>query len=87
MPKHNIACERFFSGLDRLVKKMPTTNTIGIEDILLWSLNETSDYLDNIDKKERELIISAARKQTPDILKKYRARKVLIKSKNRGKSK
>jgi hypothetical protein len=66
---------------------MPTTNTIGIEDILLWSLNETSDYLDNIDKKERELIISAARKQTPDILKKYRARKALIKSKNRGKSK
>jgi hypothetical protein len=35
---------------------MPTVNTIGIECILLWSLNETSDYLDNIDKKERELI-------------------------------
>jgi hypothetical protein len=34
----------FFLGLDRLVKKMPTANTIGIEDILLWSLNETSDY-------------------------------------------
>ena len=48
---------------------MATANTIGIEGILLWSLNETSDYLDNIDKKERELIISAARKQTPDILK------------------
>jgi E1A/CREB-binding protein len=85
VPKHNIACERFFSGLDRLVRKMPTANTIGIEGILLWSLNETSDYLDNIDKKERELIISAARKQTPDILKKYRARKALIKSKTEEK--
>jgi hypothetical protein len=39
---------------------MPTANTIGIEGILLWSLNETSDFLDNIDKKERELIISTA---------------------------
>ena len=76
----------FFLGLDRLVKKMPTVNTIGIECILLWSLNETSDYLDNIDKKERELIISAARKQTPDILKKIQSKKSINKIKNRGKS-
>jgi hypothetical protein len=49
-------------------------------------LNETSDYLDNIDKKERELIISAARKQTSDILKKIQSKKSINKIKNRGKS-
>ncbi|XP_048238950.1 uncharacterized protein LOC125372575 [Haliotis rufescens] len=85
VPKHNIATERLFSGLDRLIHKMPNANTIGIEGILLWSLNKSVDYLDSLSPAERERLIGKARSAAPAMLVKYRERKRLIKQKRKEK--
>ncbi len=51
-PKDNLAPERMFAGLDYLKRKMPNANTVAFEGVLLWSLNKTKQYLDDMDEEE-----------------------------------
>ncbi|XP_072040335.1 uncharacterized protein [Amphiura filiformis] len=79
-PKDNLAPERMFAGLDYLRRKMPNANTVAFEGILLWSLNKTRKYLDDMTDSQRSRYIEDARKNRPSFLRLYQQKSARIKS-------
>ena len=78
-PKDNLAPERMFAGLDYLRRKMPNANTVAFEGILLWSLNKTREYLDDMDEDTRNKFLGDARKHRSSFLKLYQRKSAAIK--------
>ena len=61
VPLTNVAPERDFAVLDRLISQKPNATTIALESIILYSHNKTSDWLKNKPQSEQKRLIEAAR--------------------------
>ena len=53
VPKTNVAPERDFAVLDRLLSQKPNANYIALESLLLYSQNKTSKWLSSKSNEER----------------------------------
>ena len=64
VPTTNVAPERDFSILDRLLSQKPNASYIALESLLLYSQNQTTQWLSSKSEKEKERLLSAARTLT-----------------------
>ena len=64
VPTTNVAPERDFAVLDRLLSQKPNASYIALESLLLYSQNQTSQWLLSKSEKEKERLLSAARTLT-----------------------
>ena len=64
VPLTNVAPERDFAVLDRLISQKPNTTTNALESIILYSHNKKSDWLKNKPQSEQKRHIEAARTLT-----------------------
>ena len=64
VPKTNVAPERDFAVLDRLLSEKPNASYIALESLLLYSQNKTSQWLLNKSEEEQKRLLSAARTLT-----------------------
>ena len=64
VPLTNVAPERDFTVLDRLISHKPNATTIALESIILYSHNKTSNWLKNKPQSEQNKLIEAARTLT-----------------------
>ena len=78
VPTTNVSPERDFAILDRLMRQKPNANTIALEAMLLYSRNNTSDWLQKKTKEEKEKLFKAARTLVPVTKEKFRSRKQAI---------
>ena len=61
----NVNPERDFAVLDRLLSQKPNATHIALESLLLYSHNQTSDWLQCKSTEEREKLLRAARVLSP----------------------
>ena len=80
-PLHNLAPEWLFSHLDRKQREMPNANTIYMEGVILWSLNDTLTYLDSLENNESQTLIQKSMQNREAALKAYRIKREEIKQK------
>lgn len=64
VPKTNVAPERDFAALDRLLSQKPNATYIALESLLLYSQNQTAEWLLGKTEEEKERLFSAARTLT-----------------------
>ena len=64
VPKTNIAPERDFAVLDRLMTQKPNATYIALESLLLYSHNKTAVWLENKTIEEKKRLLHAARTLT-----------------------
>ena len=81
VPTTNVAPERDFAVLDRLMSQKPNATHIALEALLLYSHNKTSSWLDSKPADERERLIEAARSMTSYHRKIFRKRREDIEAK------
>lgn len=62
VPKTNIAPERDFGILDRMLSQKPNATFIALESMILFSQNKTSDWLREKSPEERDRLLQASRK-------------------------
>ena len=74
VPKTNVISERDFAQLDRLLREKPNIATVALEGIILFSNNQTRNWLEKKSAKEKAKIIEAARKLAPKHRQKYKER-------------
>jgi hypothetical protein len=88
-PKHNKFCERVFGILDHLVKYRPNASTLANESFVMFSLNNTSQWLERKPGAEREQLLVTCRKLGSDMRENYKSRKNeihnMVKERLRGK--
>lgn len=78
VPTTNVAPEREFAMLDRLMREKPNAKIIALESIILYSHNQTSKWLDGKQSEEKEKLLQAARTLAPIIREKFRDRRKVI---------
>ena len=61
VPTANLAPERDFAVLDRLMVQKPNATCIALESVILFSQNETSKWLGKKSETERKRLLQAAR--------------------------
>ena len=71
VPTTNVAPERDFAILDRLLHQKPNATSIALEAMILFSHNKTASWLDKQSTKNKEQLFQVA----PTIKKKYVERK------------
>ena len=64
MPTTNLAPERDFAVLDRLISQKPNATYIALESVILFSHNKTSEWLKGKSQSERKRLLQAARTLT-----------------------
>lgn len=80
VPTTNVAPERDFAVLDRVLK--PNATTIALESFILFAHNKTSKWLDEQEIDEREKIFKAARMLAPSFKEKFKKRQLEIQHRN-----
>ena len=75
VPTTNVAPERDFAVLDRLLHQKPNATSIALEAMILFSHNKTASWLDKQSTKNKEQLFQVARTLAPTIKKKYVERK------------
>ena len=75
VPTTNVAPERDFAMLDRLLREKPNATTIALESMILYSHNKTSNWLDQKASEEKEILHKAVRTLAPVIRKKFKERR------------
>ena len=78
VPTTNVSPECDFAILDRLMQQKPNANTIALEAMILYSRNNTSDWLQKKTEEEKEKLFKTARTLVPVTKGKFRARKQAI---------
>ena len=71
VPTTNVAPERDFAILDRLVREKPNASVVALESMILYSHNKTSSWQPLDDRKK---LIEVARKLAPSVRKKFNER-------------
>ena len=74
VPTTNVAPERDFAVLDRMVREKPNASTIALEAFVMYSHNKTSLWLQNKTCEERKVLFQAARALAPSIRKQFKMR-------------
>ena len=82
VPTTNVSPERDFAILDRLMRQKPNANVIALEEMILFSRNKTSHWLNKKTEEEKELIFKAAKTLVPATKEKFKARKQAIQKQN-----
>ena len=83
VPTTNVAPERDFAILDRMIREKPNANLVAIESMILYSHNKSSLWLEQKTYKERELLLRAARTLAPAIRERFKNRRLAL-EKRRG---
>ena len=78
VPKTNVAPERDFAVLDRLIREKPNASVIALESMILYSHNRTSSWLEKQSGEERKKLFEAARNLAPAIRRKFIERRQKI---------
>ena len=82
VPTTNIAPERDFAVLDRVLREKPNATIIALESLILFAHNKTSKWLDEQGIDEREKIFKAARMLAPSFKEKFKKRQLEIQRQN-----
>ena len=80
-PKHNLAPEWLFSHLDRKQREMPNANTLTMEGVILWTMNDTLSYLDSLEDSESHTLIERSIQNRKAALEAYRKKRDEIRRK------
>ena len=78
VPTTNIAPERDFAVLDRLVREKPNASVVALESMILYSHNKTSLWLDKQSPVDRKKLFDAARKLAPEVRKRLNERRKVM---------
>ena len=78
VPTTNVAPERDFAILDRLVREKPNASVVALESMILYSHNKTSSWLEKQPLDDRKKLIEVARKLAPSVRKKFNERRQAI---------
>lgn len=79
LPKHNKFSESIFGHLDRILREKPSISTIAAEAYIMFSHNRTLEWLQKKNAKEKEQLLSAARKEVKVVKSKFKDRVQAIK--------
>ena len=82
VPTTNVAPERDFAILDRMIREKPNANLVAIESMILYS-HKSSHWLEQKTCEERELLLRAARTLAPAIRERFKNRRLAL-EKRRG---
>ena len=82
VPTTNVAPERDFAILDRVLREKPNASVIALESLILFAHNKTSKWLDELGMDEREKIFKAARSLVPSFKEKFKKRQLEIQRRN-----
>jgi len=74
VPTTNVAPERDFAVLDRLIREKPNAYLVALESMILYSHNKTASWLAEQSCEERDKLFQAARTLAPTIRTKFKAR-------------
>ena len=77
--KHNKFSEYVFAYYDQLLRFNPNIQTLASEPYVMFSVNRTSDWLNQKSPEELEKLLSDARKNVSSIQKQFKERKEEIK--------
>lgn len=75
VPTTNVAPERDFAVLDRMMREKPNANLVALESMILYSHNKSSIWLEKRTHEERESLFQAARTMAPVIREKFKRRR------------
>ena len=78
VPTTNVAPERDFAVLDRLIREKPNASVVALESTILYSHNKTSVWLEKQSSEDRKKLLDAARMLAPVIRKKFNERRRVI---------
>ena len=70
----NVAPERDFAVLDRILREKPNASLVALESLILYSHNKTSQWLQEQNAEDKERLIKAARALAPSIKVKFKAK-------------
>ena len=74
VPPTNVAPERDFAALDRILREKSNASLVALESLILYSHNKTSQWLQEQKAEDKERLIKAARALAPSIKAKFKAR-------------
>ena len=75
VPTTNVAPERDFAILDRLMQEKPKASHVALESMILYSHNKTSSWLEKQSYEEKEKLLRTAQTLAPTIRAKFKARR------------
>lgn len=75
MPLHNKQCETVFARADFLLCSKPKISMIAMESYIMFSFNETAEWLDGKEQCEYERILQDSYKKVKDVRQKFKLRK------------
>ena len=78
VPTTNVAPERDFAVLDRLIREKPNASVIALESMILYSHNRTTSWLEKQSCVERKKLFEAARILAPAMRAKFNERRQQI---------
>ena len=81
MPTTNVAPERDFAVLDRLLHEKPNAMSIALEAMILFSHNKTASWVEKQSSKSKEHLFQVARTLAPTMKKRFVDRKKAIEKK------
>ena len=75
VPTTNVAPERDFAVLDRMLREKPNARLVALESMILYSNNKTSLWLDKKTKEEKKTLLQAACTLAPVKSRKFKERR------------
>jgi hypothetical protein len=70
-PNHNKFSETLFEVLDKILREKPNVSLIAAESYIMFCHNRTLEWIDSKTVKEREELLSSARKDVKRMRKKF----------------
>ncbi|XP_066922613.1 uncharacterized protein [Clytia hemisphaerica] len=77
-PRHNLAPERAFASLDRILSMKPNMTTLAVAGAIMYSQNKTNDWLLSKSEEEIKFLIAMARKNKRKLIKENRSKRAKI---------
>lgn len=82
VPTTNIAPERDFAILDRLIREKPNASVVALESMVLYSHNKTSLWLEKQPLDDRKKLIEVERRFAPSVRMKFNERQQVIETRS-----
>ena len=78
VPRTNVACERDFGMLDRMMRERPNAHTCVFESLIMFKKNGTNEWMRELDEARLKEVCLNARKSVDEQKKLYLRRKAVI---------
>lgn len=75
VPTTNVAPERDFAVLDRMIREKPNAHLVALESMILYSHNKSSLWLQQKTQEEKDSLLKAARTLAPIFREKFKKRR------------